>query len=82
MAEALAEGRGKAHADALRQTRKDLIARRVTEAGEIETVRPAEDISPAYAVERTFGIFGEPRVNALQLNLDLQHAYPAAAPGH
>jgi len=26
---------------------------------------------------RTFGIFGEPRVNVLQLNLDLQHAYPA-----
>ena len=31
---------------------------------------------------RTFGIFGEPRVNVLQLNLDLQHAYPAAGPGH
>jgi len=42
LAEALAEGRGKAHADALRQTRKDLIARRVTQSGEIETVRPAD----------------------------------------
>src|SRR5271166_2862814 len=42
MAEALAEGRGKAHADALRQTRKELVARRVTESGDIETVRPAD----------------------------------------
>ena len=42
LAEALAEGRGKAHADALRQTRKELIARRVMESGEIETVRPAD----------------------------------------
>ena len=30
---------------------------------------------------RTFGIFGEPRVNVLQLNLDLQQTYPAAEQG-
>ena len=41
LAEALAEGRGKAHADALRQTRKELVARRVTESGDIETVPAA-----------------------------------------
>jgi K+-transporting ATPase ATPase C chain len=35
-----------------------------------------------HIAERTFGIFGEPRVNLLQLNLELQHAYPAAGPGH
>ena len=33
LAEALAEGRGKAHADALRQTRKELVARRVIGIG-------------------------------------------------
>jgi potassium-transporting ATPase KdpC subunit len=27
---------------------------------------------------RTFGVFGEPRVNVLDLNLDLQNSYPAA----
>jgi K+-transporting ATPase ATPase B chain len=42
LAEALAEGRGKAQADALRQTRRELIARRVIQSGEIETVRPAD----------------------------------------
>jgi potassium-transporting ATPase ATP-binding subunit len=42
LAEALAEGRGKAHADALRQTRRELVARRVTASGEIETARPAD----------------------------------------
>lgn len=46
---------------------------------------PAERIAAVLArhiAERTFGIFGEPRVNVLQLNLDLQHEYPAAGPGH
>ena len=46
---------------------------------------PAERIAAVLArhiAERTFGIFGEPRVNLLQLNLELQHAYPAAGPGH
>jgi potassium-transporting ATPase ATP-binding subunit len=42
LAEALAEGRGKAHADALRRTRTELVARRVTASGEIDTVRPAD----------------------------------------
>jgi potassium-transporting ATPase ATP-binding subunit len=42
LAEALAEGRGKAHANALRQTRRELVARRVTASGKIETVRPAD----------------------------------------
>jgi potassium-transporting ATPase ATP-binding subunit len=37
-AEALAEGRGKAKATALRQTRADLIAHRVLDAGRTETV--------------------------------------------
>jgi len=30
---------------------------------------------------RTFGIFGEPRVNVLQLNLNLHHTYPTARQG-
>ncbi len=34
LAEAVAEGRGKAQAESLRKTKKDTIARRVTEAGE------------------------------------------------
>jgi K+-transporting ATPase ATPase B chain len=38
LAETLAEGRGKAHADALRRTRQELVARRVTSSGETETV--------------------------------------------
>jgi potassium-transporting ATPase ATP-binding subunit len=42
LAEALAEGRGKAHANALRQTRRELVARRLTQSGEIEMVRPTE----------------------------------------
>jgi potassium-transporting ATPase KdpC subunit len=46
---------------------------------------PEERVSAVLArhiTGRTFGIFGEPRVNVLQLNLDLQHAYPAAGPRH
>jgi potassium-transporting ATPase ATP-binding subunit len=42
LAEALAEGRGKVHADALRQTRRELVARRVTASGETETVSARE----------------------------------------
>jgi potassium-transporting ATPase KdpC subunit len=41
---------------------------------------PEEHISAALArhiVGRTFGIFGEPRVNVLELNLDLRNAFPA-----
>ena len=41
-AEAMAEGRGKAQADALRRTRADLIARRLTALGEEEQVPAAE----------------------------------------
>jgi potassium-transporting ATPase ATP-binding subunit len=37
-AEAMAEGRGKAQAESLRKTRADLVARRLTEHGEEETV--------------------------------------------
>jgi hypothetical protein len=33
-------------------------------------------------VGRTFGIFGEPRVNVLELNLDLQNTHPAAGHTH
>jgi len=43
LAEALAEGRGKVHADALRRTRHELVARRVTVSGETETV-PAREL--------------------------------------
>ena len=42
-AEALAEGRGKAKADALRRTRSDLVGVRVLEDGHKETV-PAKDL--------------------------------------
>jgi K+-transporting ATPase ATPase C chain len=31
---------------------------------------------------RTFGIFGEPRVNVLELNLDMQNAHPAGLRTH
>jgi potassium-transporting ATPase KdpC subunit len=52
------------------QVRRAAAARGVTE----------ERISAALAPHiagRTLGIFGEPRVNVLELNTDLQHAYPA-----
>jgi K+-transporting ATPase ATPase B chain len=42
-AEALAEGRGKAQADALRRTRADLVARRLTSLGDEEVV-PASQL--------------------------------------
>ena len=42
-AEAMAEGRGKAQADALRRTRADLVARRVDASGTEETI-PAADL--------------------------------------
>jgi potassium-transporting ATPase KdpC subunit len=35
-----------------------------------------------HTVGRTFGIFGEPRVNVLELNVDLQNVYPLAKSGH
>jgi len=35
-----------------------------------------------HIVGGTLGIFGEPRVNVLELNLDLQNTYPLAKPGH
>ncbi|MBV8121025.1 MAG: potassium-transporting ATPase subunit KdpC [Alphaproteobacteria bacterium] len=44
---------------------------------------PKEHISALLAghiVGRTFGIFGEPRVNVLELNLDLQNMYPSNRP--
>ena len=41
-AEALAEGRGKAQASSLRQTKKDMIARRVLSDGNIEEVSAQE----------------------------------------
>ena len=33
-----------------------------------------------HVVGRTFGIFGEPRVNVLELNLDLQNTHPGTYP--
>lgn len=41
-AEALAEGRGKAHADSLIKTRKKLIAKRINEDGTIQSIAAAE----------------------------------------
>jgi K+-transporting ATPase ATPase C chain len=35
-----------------------------------------------HVVGRTFGIFGEPRVNVLELDLDLQNTHPAAGRTH
>ena len=45
LAEAVAEGRGKAQADALRATRSEMTARRLTAAGAEEIV-PASDLRP------------------------------------
>jgi potassium-transporting ATPase KdpC subunit len=46
---------------------------------------PEEGISALLArhiAGRTFGIFGEPRVNVLELNLDLQNTFPSAESAH
>ena len=53
-AEAMAEGRGKAQADALRKTRADLIARRLTREGTEETV-PASQLRAGDLVMVTAG---------------------------
>jgi K+-transporting ATPase ATPase C chain len=58
-----------------------LQVRRVATARGVPVERIAAVLA-RHIAERTFGIFGEPRVHVLQLNLDLQHAYPAAGPGH
>jgi len=53
-AEAMAEGRGKAQADALRRTRADLVARRLTREGVEETV-PASQLRAGDLVVVTAG---------------------------
>jgi potassium-transporting ATPase ATP-binding subunit len=53
-AEAMAEGRGKAQADALRRTRADLVARRLTREGAEETV-PASQLRAGDRVMITAG---------------------------
>jgi potassium-transporting ATPase KdpC subunit len=58
-----------------------LQVRRVAAARGVTEERISAVLS-RHTVGRTLGIFGEPRVNVLELNLDLQHAYPAAGPGH
>jgi K+-transporting ATPase ATPase C chain len=58
-----------------------LQARRVAAARGVPEERIAVVLA-RHITGRTFGIFGEPRVNVLELNLDLQHAYPAAGTGH
>ena len=49
LAEAVAEGRGKAQADSLRRTQKDAVARRLTEDGSEERV-PGTDLRIGYLV--------------------------------
>ena len=46
------------------------------------TKEQISEVLARHIVGRTFGIFGEPRVNVLELNLDLQNTYPFAGPGH
>jgi K+-transporting ATPase ATPase C chain len=58
-----------------------LQVRRVAAARGVPEDRIAAVLA-RHIVGRTFGVFGEPRVNVLQLNLDLQRAYPATGPGH
>jgi len=51
---------------------------------QVARIAKARDVSPAdiktlldrHVTRRTLGIFGEPRVNVLELNLALQRAYP------
>jgi K+-transporting ATPase ATPase C chain len=61
-------------ASAMLQVRRVAAARRVTE-------ERISGVLARHIAGRTFGIFGEPRVNVLQLNLDLQQTYPAAEQG-
>ena len=67
-AEAVAEGRGKAQAEALRSTRSHLEARRLLDGGREERV-PAAELRPGDVV------VCEPGVNVLLLNLDLDQAF-------
>jgi K+-transporting ATPase ATPase B chain len=53
-AEAMAEGRGKAQADALRKTRADLVAQRIRDDGSLETV-PASQLRAGDLVMVTAG---------------------------
>jgi potassium-transporting ATPase KdpC subunit len=62
-------------ASAALQVPRVAAARGVT-AGEISAVLAR------HIAGRTFGIFGEPRVNVLELNLDVKKTYPTALPRH
>jgi K+-transporting ATPase ATPase C chain len=54
-----------------------LQVRRVAKARGVAPERIAALVE-RHITPRSLGIFGEPRVNVLELNLELQHAYPGA----
>jgi potassium-transporting ATPase KdpC subunit len=46
------------------------------------SVQEVQQLIAAQTTGRTFGLMGEPRVNVLMLNLDLDRKYPAKEPNH